>query len=186
MVRGERFTDEFPLLPERDTDSIRVMPGVEFKPRALVSGSAFVGFRKFTPKDSLALPEFSGLVADLGLSYTLLGATTFGVSYARDVNYSFEELQPYFVSDAAGSSIRQALGRRFDVQVSADRAVYAYRDLLVAGQPAPDAREDTTWNYAASLGYRPAPGPASASAPPTGSASPPPLPSATTTASASG
>ena len=52
LVRGERFTDEFPFSPERDTDSIRVMPGVEFKPRALLNGSAFVGFRKFTPKDA--------------------------------------------------------------------------------------------------------------------------------------
>jgi hypothetical protein len=160
LVRGERFTDEFPLSPRRDTDSIRVMPGVEFKPRALVSGSAFVGFRQFTPKDAAAFPEFAGLVANLGLSYTMLGATTFGVSYARDVSYSFEPLQPYFVSNGVGASVRQALGRKFDVLVSADRAVYAYRDLQV-GLPVPgdgagpDAREDTTRVYAASLGYRP-------------------------------
>jgi hypothetical protein len=160
-VRGERFTDEFPFSPRRDTDTIRVMPGVEFKPRALVSGSAFVGLRKFTPKDAAAIPEFTGLVANLGLSYTLLGATTFGVSYVRDVNYSVETLQPYFVSNAAGASLRQALGRKFDVLASADRAVYSYRDLRVgplltgAQQPPLDAREDTTWIYAASLGYRP-------------------------------
>ncbi len=161
-MRGERFTDEFPFSPERDADSIRVMPGFEFKPRALLNGSAFVGFRTFTPKDPTAFPEFTGLVANLGLSYTLLGATTFGVSYARDVNYSFEPLQPYFLSDSVGASVRHALGRRFDVQVSTGRAVYAYRDLRggapVAGAPPPlDDREDTTWNYAASLGYRPGP-----------------------------
>jgi hypothetical protein len=137
------------------------MPGVEFKPRALVSGSAFVGFRKFTPIDNSAFPEFSGLVANLGLSYTILGATTLGVSYVRDVNYSVETLQPYFVSNAAGASVRQALGRKFDLLGSADRAVYSYRDLRVglpaAGTPQPplDAREDTTWIYAGSLGYRP-------------------------------
>ena len=160
LVRGENFTDEFPYSPERDADSIRVMPGFEFKPRALLNGSAFVGFRKFTAKDPTAFPEFTGLVANLALSYTLLGATTFGVSYARDVNYSFEPLQPYFLSDSVGASVRHALGRRFDVQVSTGRAVYAYRDLRagapVAGAPPPlDDREDTTWNYAASLGYRP-------------------------------
>jgi putative beta-barrel porin BBP2 len=160
-VKGERFSDEFPFSPQRDTDSLRVMPGVEFKPRALVSGSAFVGFRKFTPQDAAALPEFTGLVANLGLSYTLLGATTFGVSYVRDVNYSFEPLQPYFVSNSAGASVRQALGRKFDVLVSADRADYSYRDLRVGPplggtqQPPLDAREDTTWIYAGSLGFRP-------------------------------
>jgi hypothetical protein len=160
-VKGERFSEAFPYAPRRDAESLRVMPGVEFKSRALVNGSAFVGFRKFTPKDRTAFPEFTGLVANLGLSYTLLGATTFGVSYARDVNYSFEPLQPYFVSNSAGASLRRALGRKFDVLVSADRAVYSYRDLRVGlpsagteGSPL-DAREDTTWIYAGSLGFRP-------------------------------
>ena len=168
------------------------MPGFEFKPRALVNGSAFVGFRKFTPKDATAFPEFTGLVANLGLSYTLLGATTFGVSYARDVNYSFEPLQPYFLSDSVGASVRQALGRRFDVQVSAGRAVYSYRDLRAgpppAGAPPPlDAREDTTWNYAASLGYRPGPAdPRRLRRFLLACASPRPSRPATTTASASG
>lgn len=151
-MRGERFSDEFPFSPERDTDSVRVLPGIEFMPKALVNGSAFVGFRKFTPRDPTAFPEFTGLVANLGLSYTLLGATTFGVSYVRDVNYSYETLQPYYVSDAAGVSVREALGPKFDVLVSADRAVYAYRNLQVgvplAGQAPLDVREDTTWIYA--------------------------------------
>ena len=38
-----------------------------------------------------------GLVAQLGLSYTLLGSTVFGVSYSRDLTYSYDELQPFFV-----------------------------------------------------------------------------------------
>ena len=56
------------------------MPGVELRPRALVSGSAWVGYRRFTPKASM-LPAQAGLVSQLALSYTLLGATMFGVTY---------------------------------------------------------------------------------------------------------
>ena len=41
------------------------------------------------------LPEFSGIVAQLGLSYTLMGSTTFGVSYSRDLTYSYEEERPF-------------------------------------------------------------------------------------------
>jgi hypothetical protein len=131
------------------------MPGVEFKPRALVAGRAYVGYRRFTPADAAALPGFRGLVADLGLSYTLLGSTTFGVSYLRDLTYSYEELEPFFVNDSAGASIRRALGRRFDAIVSADRHRYDYRDIrLGPAVPAePGARQDVTWNYAASVGY---------------------------------
>jgi hypothetical protein len=93
------------------------------------------------------------------LSYTLLGATTFGVSYNRDVNYSFEPLEPYYVSNGVGASIRRALGSRFDVLVSADRYLYDYRALRVATASADtfaprQPRHDVTWNYGGSVGYR--------------------------------
>lgn len=154
-ARYERLRDRFEFSPSRDSQSYRIMPGVEFKPQALLKGTAYVGYRKFTPSDARALPAFNGLVAQLGLSYTLLGATSFGVSYRRDLTYSYEELQPFFVDASIGASIRQALGRRFDVIVSADRHRYEYQDLLTA-PPSPNGlpRLDTTWNYAGSFGYR--------------------------------
>jgi hypothetical protein len=155
-VRYQVMRDEFQYSPQRDSESYRVMPGVEFKPRALVKGTAYVGYRKFTPAAEGYLPEFSGLVAELGLSYTLLGSTTFGVSYSRDLTYSYEELQPFFVNQSAGASVRRALGPRFDVLVSADRHYYEYQqavaDVVVALPATP--RADITWNYAGSVGYR--------------------------------
>jgi hypothetical protein len=156
VVRYEGIEDEFRFSPLRDSRSMRVMPGVEFKPRALIKGTAYVGYRRFTPSAADALPEFSGLVGQLGLSYTLLGSTTFGVSFARDLTYSYDEVRPFFINTWVGASVRRALGRRFDVLVSADRHLYAYRDLLE--QPVldlvRDPRTDTTWNYAAGIGYR--------------------------------
>jgi len=160
-VRYDNLRDRFPLSPGRNSDSFKVMPGVEFKPRALISGNAYVGYRAFTPLDAAVLPEFKGLVAQLGLSYTLLGATTFGVSYNRDLTYSYDELQPFFIDDSVGASLRRALGRRFDALVSADRHAYDYKDRLntrattIGDGPRIDpTRIDTTWNYAASVGYR--------------------------------
>ena len=160
-VRYDNLRDRFPMSPGRNSDSFKVMPGVEFKPRALISGNAYVGYRKFTPLDPAVLPDFNGLVAQLGLSYTLLGATTFGVSYNRDLTYSYDELQPFFVDDSVGASVRRALGQRFDALFSADRHAYEYKDLIesktatVVDTPRIDApRVDTTWNYSASLGYR--------------------------------
>lgn len=158
LLRTEKSETEFEFSPQRNSNSLAVLPGVEFKPRALISGRASVGFRRFKAEDSTALQDFSGLVADLGLSYTLLGATTFGVSINRDLSYSFEELQPYYVRTSVGASVRRAIGRKFDAIVSADRHLYAYRDLLVglpaAGSAIADDRADTTWNYTGSLGYR--------------------------------
>jgi putative beta-barrel porin BBP2 len=156
-LRYDNLHDRFAFSPLRDSNSFRVMPGVELKPRALIRGSAYLGYRRFTPLSPGVLPEFSGLVADLGLSYTIMGATSIGVSFRRDLTYSYEERQPFFVLNSPGVSIRRALGRRFDVLVSADRHKYEYRDLVVAlpaaGLP-PEPRVDITWNYSASLGYR--------------------------------
>ncbi|HEX7139313.1 MAG TPA: outer membrane beta-barrel protein [Vicinamibacterales bacterium] len=160
-ARFDDLQDRFPMSPGRNSDSIRVMPGVEFKPRALISGTAYVGYRQFTPLDPTLLPDFRGLVAQLGLSYTLLGATTFGVSYNRDLTYSYDELQPFFIDNSVGASVRRALGRRFDALLSADRHAYEYEDMLKPDAPpgggvlgAIPARVDTTWNYTASVGYR--------------------------------
>ena len=160
-VRYDNLRDRFPMSPGRNSDSFKVMPGVEFKPRALISGNAYVGYRAFTSVDPTVLPNFKGLVAQLGLSYTLLGATTFGVSYNRDLTYSYDELQPFFIDDSVGASVRRALGRRFDALVSADRHAYEYKDLLRSRTTTvPDApridptRIDTTWNYAANIGYK--------------------------------
>ena len=154
-LRYDNLEDRFEFSPGRNSQSYRIMPGVEFKPRALINGTAYVGYRKFTPDVATVLPEFSGLVAQLGLSYTLLGSTTFGVSYRRDLTYSYEVEQPFFIDSSVGASLRRALGPRFDFLVSADRHKYEYENLMIAEALAPLAqRIDTTWNYAASLGYR--------------------------------
>ena len=130
-----------------------MLPGIELAPQALLKGSAYLGYRKFTPSVAAALPAFSGLVGELDLFYTLLGSTRFGGSYRRDLTYWSSEFQPFFVDTGVGASIRHALGRRFDILGSADRHVYNYRNFLNV-EIASRARVDTTWNYAASVGYR--------------------------------
>jgi hypothetical protein len=152
VLRTERLEDEFPFSPARDSRSIRVMPGVEFKPRALIKGSAFVGYRRFTPSQIGALPEFSGIIAELGLSYAFLGSTSVGVTYTRDLTYSYEELQPFFINNSVGASVRRALGRRFDVELGTTRNVYDYKNLLTTGVSLAE-RQDVNWRYSGGVGY---------------------------------
>ena len=152
-LRYDNEQDRFPRSPVRDNDSYRVMPGVEFKPKALISGTAYVGYRKLTPKNAL-LPEYSGVVSQLTLSYTLLGATVFGVSYDRDVQYSYEAINPYFLENSLGLYVRRAVGGRFDVILNAARHRYDYRDLQVETFAPVVPRVDRTDEYGANLGYR--------------------------------
>lgn len=151
--RYERLQDRFPFSPVRDTDSYRVMPGVEFKPRALIKGFAYVGYRSFTPLND-ALPEYTGLVSQVGLSYTLLGSTTFGVTADRDVVFSFEQLTPYYVDNSYGVFVRRAVGGKWDVIGNATRHRYAYRNLQTETLLFVPERADVTDNFGINLGYR--------------------------------
>ena len=153
-ARVERTRDRFEFSPVRDSTSQRIMPGAEFRPQALIKGTAYVGYRKFVPASPNLLPDFQGLVADLSLSYTLLGANNFGVGYRRDLTYSYEEFQPFFIDQSVGASIRRALGTRFDVTVSADRHRYEYQNVIPLDGPVLPIRLDQTWVYAGSIGYR--------------------------------
>jgi hypothetical protein len=154
-ARYENRQDRFQFSTLRNTDSFRVMPGIEFKPRALLNGSAWVGYRSFKPKNP-ALPPQAGLVSQLALSYTLLGATTFGVTHDRDYQFAFEASTPYFSDNSVGVYVRRAIGGRFDVLTNLARHRYAYQRLAV--QPAQPAasrdRVDTAKSYGVNLGYR--------------------------------
>lgn len=154
VLRGESERSRFALSPLRNSDSWKVVPGVEFEPVALVSGSAHVGVKRFTPTDA-ALEGFSGVVARSTLSYTLQGATKFTVTAARDLTYSYERLQPYYVVASYGFTVRRQITGPFDATASVQRDRYTYRDLLLPGAPAADGqRVDRTRGWAGSVGYR--------------------------------
>jgi hypothetical protein len=153
-LRTEAGNDRFEFAPLRNSDTVRIMPGVELKARALISGSAYVGVRRFTPKSDLLQP-FSGTVAATALNYVLKGSTRFTFTADRDLTYSYEEGQPYYVATGFGLNIRRQIIGRTDVTVGAQRIRNTYRDLLLPGTDATDLkRVDRTMVYNASFGYR--------------------------------
>jgi hypothetical protein len=154
VLRGDTTQDRFEFSPSRNADTVRIMPGVEFDTRALIFGSGYVGVRSFQTL-SEDLEDFQGIVAAAALGYTLLGRTIIVFAADRDVTYSFERYQPYFVVDSYGVTVRHQLVGRFDVMGGAFRHQYTYRDLFVEGAPPPTGtpRVDVTRNLTLSLGY---------------------------------
>jgi polysaccharide export outer membrane protein len=126
LLRAGVQRDTFDFSPLRDSLSVRVMPGVQFKPRAIVSGSAFVGYRKFETLGA-TVPAFSGACASVDLGYTLRGMTRFAVQSARDVEYSFEPLQPYYLITGVTGSVSQALSGSWHISASAGKQRLNYR-----------------------------------------------------------
>lgn len=151
-VTGGVERDKFTFAPFRDAESVRVMPGVELAPSALITGRAYVGYRRFRPAGP-GVPDFTGAVANVDLTYTLRGATRFGVQAERDVVYSFELLDPYYVLTGVRGSVEQHVTGAWIVLASAGRHRLAYRQSETPS-PAGTGRVDWVDSYGAGLAYR--------------------------------
>src|SRR4029453_1379634 len=109
-----RYQDTFDLVPARDSKSLAIASGLEFKPFALISGKAYVGWRRFEFVKPGSTP-FTGLVASFDLAYTLLGATRFAVEGIRDISYSAIEGEHAFLLSGGKASVNHRLGGRWDI-----------------------------------------------------------------------
>jgi hypothetical protein len=125
-IDGSVQQDRFPGNPARDADLLRIAPLLRFAPEALLKGTAAVGYRRFQPLSN-AVPDYSGLYVATTLTYTLLGRTKFDWQLSRDVQYSFEDIDPYYLNTGTRVTVTQQLVSRFDVQGTAGRQRLEYR-----------------------------------------------------------
>ncbi len=140
----------FPLSPDRNSESKRFGARFEFDPTALISGTATVGYRHFSPV-SADIEPFKGVVAQVTVRYLAGNRTLFGVQFSRDLEYSFEEDEPYYVATAGSVTLTQRIAGPFDVQVVGGRERFRYRPRVGI---AADAGVDTTSTASAGVGYR--------------------------------
>jgi hypothetical protein len=149
-----REQDRFELSPDRDADSTRVGLIVRLDPAALISGTAQVGFRAFNPA-SPDTPEYRGATAAVDVGYVLRGTTKLGMQISRDVNYSFESAQPYFLQTGIVGSLVQQISGPVDVQARLGRQRLAYRSR--ADMDGLDDRIDRVNSVGAGIGYHTGP-----------------------------
>jgi hypothetical protein len=145
-VGVEREDDHFSPSSLRDATSLRIEPALEFKPFALVSGRAAVGFRHHTPSAPGA-QEFRGTVASVDLDYAFHERTQFSVGVRRDLEYSY--LFWDSVVTGATLTVTQRLGDAWDVSANIGGYRSNYRE---ASSLLPEVVE-TTVGSGASLGY---------------------------------
>ena len=146
-----REQDRFDFAPLRDSDSTRVVVGVKFDPAALIKGGASVGYRNFDPRDS-TLPRFAGATIAADLSYVLLGTTKFATKATRDVQYSFDINQPYYVQTGINLEVSQQIFGPFDAVGRVGAARLEYRDRSGTAVAASD-RVDHIETYGSGFGY---------------------------------
>ncbi len=151
-VARERFDED----STRDSTSLRIAPGVELDPRAILSGRAYVGIRRFRLTSGLA-PSFTGPVAAVELSSVIRVATRIGVQVNRDVAYSFDVTTPYYLSSGGSATLARRLGESWEVTVNAGRQNLSYRSstlLPSSGTGAPvEDRRDFVNTYGGGVNY---------------------------------
>ena len=146
-----RETDRFTFNPLRNANSTSVNGSVKFDPFALVKGSATIGYKDFAPLTP-DLPAYRGLVSTVDVSYTLLGATRFAVQAKRDISFSFEDTEPYYLQTGFTGSITQQIFGPFDAVVRGGVQHLGYRDRTDAVVAVED-RTDTIRSYGGGIGY---------------------------------
>ena len=107
-VDAGRQNDRFEFSSLRDSDSTIAGAQVILDPSAFIKGSARVGYRDFEPIDK-SVPGYQGPTVAVDLSYILLGSTRFGVQVTRDVQYSYDINQPYFIQSGLAATIQQQI-----------------------------------------------------------------------------
>ena len=108
LVDVEAGEDRFVLSPERDADTYKVMPGFKFKPFALINGELGPRLPRSSRPSSPLVPDYGGVIAQVDLGYTLR-ATRFDGEFNRDITYSFETIEPYYLQTDWGLSVTQKI-----------------------------------------------------------------------------
>lgn len=148
LVDVERGEDRFDRSPERNADASKVMAGFRFKPFALIDGRLSVGYRQFETLEA-AVPDFDGVIATVDLGYTLRATRVTG-QYNRDVTYSYETFEPYYLQTDWQLSVTQKITSTWDVVGRAGRYALDYERVGVAGAL---RRTDTGSRYGGGIGY---------------------------------
>jgi hypothetical protein len=147
VLQAETARERFDLTPQRDADSIRILPGVEFD--ALITGRASVGYRRMEFRTA-AVPAYSGVVAETDIAYTVLGATRVSLGVKRDVAFSFDVAEPYYLQTGTTVAVTQQLATAWDVvgRVGTHRLAYARAQLSARN------RVDHVRTLGGGIGYR--------------------------------
>jgi len=151
LVTGSDSQDRFELNALRNSESRGLAGTIKFDPAALLKGSATFGYKDFQPT-SRDVPAYRGTTASVDLSYVLLGVTKFGATATRDVQYSYDVNQPYYLQTGVTGTVSQQLFGPLDIVVNGGFRRLEYRDRAGAVIVAPN-RTDRQTTLGGGFGY---------------------------------
>jgi hypothetical protein len=110
----------------RDVKRYTLGPSLEFSPEAAIRGRASAGIELFRPEDP-AFAERTGIAYLAQLNWSLYGRTTFDLGAGRNISYSYQDTEPYYLLTNARLTVSQPLAGRLDIYGGFDWDHMAYR-----------------------------------------------------------
>jgi hypothetical protein len=145
--RGYTSRDDFAFDPERDSTSEGGDVEVSFGSEAIIRGRAAVGYRQQRSEDP-TIATFRGITGRGGVTAPLLWRAMVDVQYVRDVQYSFDRREGFFVENGGDLTYTQRVGGPFDLQGRVSRYSLNY-DASEITVP----RTEVLWSYQGGIGY---------------------------------
>jgi hypothetical protein len=149
VVAG-RQEDRFEQLPERDSNTLRIMPTIRMEAPAIVQGTFAIGYRRFDGVDP-ELADYSGVVFTGTLGHTIADRTRVELQLSRDVQYSFEEVDPYYLTTGIRATLTHQLQEALDLRMSVGRERLDYQ---AGSSPSGQSRVDRADVLSVGAGYR--------------------------------
>jgi hypothetical protein len=145
-VRGYTARDQFEFDATRNAQTQGGDVEVQFAPEAVIRGTLGLGFRRQEFADP-SLTTFQGVTARGAVTSLLLWRAMLGLEYQRDVHYSYDRREGYYIENSADIVYTQRISGPFDAQGRVSRHVLDYG----ASQETP--RREGFWSYQAGVGY---------------------------------
>jgi hypothetical protein len=146
-LRGYASRDVFAFSPDRNARARGGEVEVSFSPEAVIRGHLALGYRQQNADDE-SIASYGGLTGRGGVTTMLLWHALLGVNYVRDLQYSFDRREGYYVETGADVAYTQRLGGPFDVQVTV-----AQRALDYNARVTEPARSEVLRSYQGGIGY---------------------------------
>lgn len=142
--------DRFERTPLRDADKLLVGPGVDFDSAAAIVGHLKVGYERFNPLNPVVAP-YRGLAATADLRYTLLDLLEVKFEGDRDVDYSYDPIQPFYLQSGGLLTVAQRVYGPLEVLAIGGRRSLEHQRL---GESSFDGVREITRTVGGGLAYQ--------------------------------
>jgi putative beta-barrel porin BBP2 len=140
-LTAEMHRDRFEASPIRDADRLDIGPSIDFDAGASVVGHVHVGYQRFNPKDG-TVANYSGIALLADLRFTVREVTEVKFESRRDVDYSYDPIQPYYLESGGVLTASQRVIGPLQVIAIAERHSLRHQRLVVTSF---DGREEITY-----------------------------------------